>query len=130
MSKDVPEVVNAEDEFDSAYALALQEAAQKHMPMAIETLSELATGHKAGRPRKMVETTPSTRRQAANDLIQHGHHRSVGKQADIDRALSHGISITIVNQGGDTVKVIGEIVDTPPTIIDVTAGGEGDDEEL
>ena len=116
-------------EFDSAYAVLVQEKAQEHLPMAVETLAELASGHKAGKPKKAVETTPATRRAAANDLIQHGHNRSVGKQADIERALSGGIHITINEQGGTVVQVTGKVVDEPRVIeADFTEVDEDSDE--
>ena len=104
-----------EAEFDSAYALEVQTAAQEHRELAMDTLADLARGHKSGKPRSKIETTPATRRHASNDLIGHGFPRSVGKQADLDRALAGGIHITVIQQAGEPVKVEAAVIDVTPT---------------
>ena len=121
-----PPDVETDSAFDVAYAKSVQEAAQPHMQTAVDTLVELATGERPGEDGKneKVDTTPATRRGAANDIISHGHTRSSGKQADMERALAGGINITVIQQSGEPVKVIAESVEAPTMDVDPVEDAE------
>lgn len=123
-----PDVVT-DDAFNVAYASQVQEHAQPHMPKMVDVLVELATGRRNGGTgaANTVNTTPATRRGSARDIIDLGHPHSLGKQADLERALEGGVHITIVSQSGEVLEVRTAAQRPPPIDINPVVDDGGDD---
>jgi hypothetical protein len=92
-------VADAAVVLEEAYEDKVREQAQAHLDSSIETLAELAKGKDA--EGEIIETTPATRRGAANDLIAHGFARDAGGQPDAGSTGSGraGINIMIISHG-------------------------------
>ena len=127
----VPDTVaSAAAVLSEAYEDKVREQAAEHLDSSIVTLAELSKGKDV--KGADVETTPATRRSAANDLIGHGFARDAGGQPASSGAIlgKGGINIVIVTHGDMPDVRIEHDVTPPPKEDDDADTDRGDREEV